>query len=288
MLPPFVLLTLSLALVWLGASDHAPAWRRFAWVPVFGLAVGVGMFSGIVGGWGPLWLALLAAALVLRSHLSSPLLRGCSAAAIVALVAGLMTHLLPGFQNPLVLPPTQLTPDALPYRLHFNFDKTAAGVLLLALLHPRLHANTGWGPMLRGAIPVIAVLLAIMLPVALLAGYVRFDPKFPAVAPYWLWANLCFTCVAEEAFFRGFVQHGLQRAWQGRRHGRWLALAAASVLFGVAHAAGGPVYVALSTLAGFGYGLAFQRTGRLEASILAHFSLNAVHFLGFTYPALAR
>lgn len=54
-------------------------------------------------------------------------------------------------------------------------------------------------------------------------------------------------------------------------------------------AAGGPTYVVLSTVAGVGYGRAYLHAGnRIEASLLAHFTLNAVHFLGFTYPALSR
>jgi membrane protease YdiL (CAAX protease family) len=43
----------------------------------------------------------------------------------------------------------------------------------------------------------------------------------------------------------------------------------------------------LATLAGAGYAIAFQRTGRVEAGILTHFAVNAAHFLLFTYPALA-
>jgi membrane protease YdiL (CAAX protease family) len=70
------------------------------------------------------------------------------------------------------------------------------------------------------------------------------------------------------------------------RHGQWWALSVASVLFGLAHAGGGPIYVALATVAGAGYGWAYLRTGKIEASILTHFALNAVHFFGFTYPAL--
>ena len=48
------------------------------------------------------------------------------------------------------------------------------------------------------------------------------------------------------------------------------------------------MYVALAAVAGAGYGWAYLRTQRIEASILTHFALNAVHFFGFTYPALAR
>jgi membrane protease YdiL (CAAX protease family) len=43
----------------------------------------------------------------------------------------------------------------------------------------------------------------------------------------------------------------------------------------------------LAGLAGLGYAVVYQRTMRLEMSVLAHFTVNAVHFLLFTYPALA-
>ncbi|MDB6126494.1 MAG: protease family (abortive protein) protein, partial [Verrucomicrobia bacterium] len=120
------------------------------------------------------------------------------------------------------------------------------------------------------------------------AGYVRFDPKFPAEAWLWMWANLFLTCLAEEAICRGLVQRQLQLAWQNFPGGRALALIVAATLFGLAHSSGGPMYVALATVAGLGYGWVYQRTGRIEASILTHFSLNAVHFFFFTYPALQR
>jgi membrane protease YdiL (CAAX protease family) len=92
--------------------------------------------------------------------------------------------------------------------------------------------------------------------------------------------------VAEEAFFRGFVQKGLENSLERFRYSSFLAFITASVLFGVAHFMGGLRYVFLATLAGLGYGWVYQQTKRIEASILTHFSLNSVHFLFFTYPAL--
>jgi len=65
-----------------------------------------------------------------------------------------------------------------------------------------------------------------------------------------------------------------------------LALAIASVLFGLSHFWGGWSYVALATVAGLGYGWIYQRTQRIAASILAHFALNTTYFFLFTYPAL--
>lgn len=49
--------------------------------------------------------------------------------------------------------------------------------------------------------------------------------------------------------------------------------------------AGGEVLIALSTLAGAGYGLAY-RVGGLQAAVLAHFGLLA-HFTLSTYSMLA-
>ena len=42
----------------------------------------------------------------------------------------------------------------------------------------------------------------------------------------------------------------------------------------------------LAGLAGAGYAMVFQRTARLEMAALTHFTVNAVHFLLFTYPAV--
>ena len=36
--------------------------------------------------------------------------------------------------------------------------------------------------------------------------------------------------------------------------------------------------------AGLFYGYTYQKTKRIEASMLVHFCLNMVHFLMFTYP----
>jgi membrane protease YdiL (CAAX protease family) len=124
--------------------------------------------------------------------------------------------------------------------------------------------------------------------VALGSGYVRFAPKFPAESWLWVWSNLFLTCLAEETVFRGFLLHALQRIWGQRRGGTAAAVGVAAILFGVAHYAGGLAYVALATLAGIGYGWAYVRTRSIEAAVLTHFALNAVHFFGFTYPALAR
>jgi len=58
------------------------------------------------------------------------------------------------------------------------------------------------------------------------------------------------------------------------------------LLFGAAHAAGGGVYVLLAAISGLGYAYAYYATQRIEAPIIVHIVVNAVHFIGFTYPHL--
>lgn len=71
------------------------------------------------------------------------------------------------------------------------------------------------------------------------------------------------------------------------KHGDYLALLIAAILFGLAHYAGGTKYMILTTVAGISYGWVYLTAKRIEESILTHFGLNLTHFLFFTYPALA-
>ena len=120
------------------------------------------------------------------------------------------------------------------------------------------------------------------------AGYIAWDPKWPAILGVWVPANLLLTCVAEESFFRGLLQRRLGTFLQERVSAPALtALLACAVAFGVAHVAGGITYVLLATVAGIGYGTAYHLTGRVEAGIVVHFLLNLSHLVLFSYPFVA-
>jgi membrane protease YdiL (CAAX protease family) len=117
-----------------------------------------------------------------------------------------------------------------------------------------------------------------------LSGIVEPDLKLPRFALLWVPINLLLTCVCEEAFFRGLLQERLTAALTHFKRWRWVPLPLCSLLFGLAHAGGGPALIAAATVAGVGYGAAYALTRRVEAAIVAHFTLNAVHFFAFTYP----
>ena len=286
MIPTFAFLTLAILSLWFGGKNVGRV-RRFIWLVPFIAAVVAGLVSGIVVPIALLWIATFAlATCTFGAGSTGRAARLVAAIAIIVLAGGLMAHQLPGFKNPLVISDRTFGPDAIPFRLHLNFDKTLVGLFILGFCHSRIVRLNEWRSMAARAWPVALGMIGLLLVLSFASGYVRFDPKFPPEAWLWMMVNLCYTCVAEEALFRGFIQAQLQRVWENVKYGKWLALIIASILFGLAHAAGGPAYVVLASIAGVGYGWAYQRTRRIEASILTHFALNATHFFLFTYPAL--
>ena len=281
-----ILLALTVLCLWL-----APR----VWPVFLVLTFLAGLVSGQLTWLAGLWILLLAGACYTYSNASSRtskqsarLVRATSFVAIVILAVGLAIHVLPGFHNIQVLPPTRLTPRSIPYDQWINFDKTLAGVLLLGICYRRPITTLAQLKIALGrAVVPMTVTIASVIVLGKALGYIQWDPKW--TSQFWIWAaiNLLSTCMSEEAFFRAFLQTGIERLAAKRASGVIIAIISSALLFGLAHMAGGWRYVALASVAGAGYGTVFFRTRSIEASILAHFTLNAVHFLLFTYPAAA-
>lgn len=276
----YVLLLASILALW------AP-WR-FAWTVPFVGAIGLGYVSGVLTGPAVVPLGSLAVVCWLypQTHSRQESIRLLLGSLVLSLALALGLHAIPGFANATLWHSITFSPRSAPYTLTLNFDKTAAGLLILGLCYDGLlEDGEGWARMLRQAAPIIALNTLVVIVLALTLGFVRIDPKWTGL--FWPWAvvNLLFTCVAEEAFFRGFIQCQLARRLH--RYEAPIAIAVSAILFGLAHLAGGPTYVLLATVAGLGYAIVFQRTQRIEAAILAHFTLNATHFLLLTYPRVA-
>jgi uncharacterized protein len=210
---------------------------------------------------------------------------------LVFLVTGVLAlalalHLAPGFRNPIVIDKVLLSPGAAPLTQYLNFDKGVVGLVLFALLCRKVKNLSDFSAAIRKSVPAMTVTIAAVIGLALASGYVKPDLKFPELALIFLPVNLLFTCVAEEAFFRGFLQEQISAFFQHKRGGHIVAVVLAGSLFGAAHVGGGWQLGVLATLAGFGYGYVYAYTKRIEAAIAAHFALNAVQFLAFTYPYL--
>jgi membrane protease YdiL (CAAX protease family) len=196
------------------------------------------------------------------------------------------THNIPGFKNLLIWHKIQFTPDAIPFTLYWNFDKTMVGVIILGVTLNLAHSLQSWKDLLPKVIIRLPLVIFIILILTLSFGYSKFEPKLPHNLWLWVISNLLFTCVAEEGLFRGFFQQTLQQL--KFCYSSYVAILIPAITFGLMHYAGGIKYIILASVAGVLYGWVYKVTQRIEASILTHFLLNLTHILLFTYPALLK
>lgn len=211
--------------------------------------------------------------------------KGWQAVLLVVLSLPLFFHLpILGFHNYLFLDHVQVTPDAIPYSLYFNYDKTVFPVFLLGFSENKLSRKK-IVDILKKVVLYIGILAPVMLGASWLLNYVHFSPKWPYYTPIWMLTNLFFTCTAEEMLFRGVIQAQLQKHIKSV-HAGYSALIISAIFFGAMHYAGGVYYILLATIAGLFYGHIYYSTREIRSSIFLHFMLNTLHFLLFTYPAL--
>jgi membrane protease YdiL (CAAX protease family) len=282
---PFILLLTAVLGLWV---------HRVVWIAALAAAVVAGIFTGALHWLAAVWIVLLAALALaytgVRDHSTSPnkpiwLTLAGLAFFIYALAMGLA--LLPGFHRVVLTQPMVLSAGAAPHGISVGFPKVVTGIIILGLINPLLvHSWRELGRVLTRALPIFAITAVVGMAVVLFMGYASFAPKWTAMFLLFAPVNLFFTCLSEEAFFRGFLQHELSRIGSNRALAAGIALTVAAILFGLAHFGGGTDYVIAAAVAGLGYGWAFLRTQRIEAAMAVHFGVNAVHFLLFTYPRL--
>ena len=282
------LLSLSLIALWLPAKET----KRFPvrlWHIFCVAALGCGLLFGDVQLSGLLSIAILGVSCYCTAseQFTKPV-RIIAGTIMFVLSVGLSLHVVPGFSNPKVVVNVIVSEGGIPYSKHLNFDKTLVGLFLLGFTCKSLLSKPqAWGRMLKQAAPISSITIVVLLFMSFVLGYVRLEPKWSALFWFWAWTNLLFTCIAEEAVYRGIMQRFLVAGLAKYRYGATIGLVLAAVLFGLMHYPGGTKYVLLSTVAGIGYGWTYLRTQRIEASILTHFLVNCIHFVFFTYPALA-
>jgi uncharacterized protein len=281
----YVLLGLAICAVWLPALRVANQ-KIPPWTALFAPSIAVAIASGVLT-----FVGLASLVALVACAWASTQTKGAASVALMVLAAlialCLSLHLLPGFQNPMLFANEKLRVDAKPFTQRINFDKGAAGLVLLAFFAPRLRAVSGLVlSKLMQTIWMALAVCALTMGVAVAIGLVRFDPSLPAKAVPFLLVNLLFTCVAEEAFFRGWMQEQLSRIGHSKL-APWIAALVSGVLFGLAHFSGGPLFMVAATVAGLGYAVVYARSRSIEAALFTHFAVNAVHFFGFSYPTLA-
>ncbi|WP_394782361.1 CPBP family intramembrane glutamic endopeptidase [Undibacterium sp.] len=287
MLTTFLLLGFAICAAWL---KPVPLTARFAlhpWLLLFILSIISGVYANMLTGPALVALAIFTGLGYLTMWPGARRAQRVLCGALTAVTAlALAMHKLPGFNNPILIDGARFSADAAVFRQYANFDKGAAGLVLLALLCKRTQSATELSAVLRRALPVAGMTIVLVMAVAVPIGYLKPDFKLPSYTPVFLLANLFLTCVAEEAFFRGLLQERIARLLRKLGWGALAAMAFSAVLFGMAHLGGGMKLALLAALGGAGYAYAYQGSRKVEAAILAHFLLNAAHFIFFTYPSL--
>ena len=287
MLITFGLLGLSICAVWLPPLQVGKKSSISPWLLLFIGAIAAGFLGGYLSWQAIIELGVLGIAAYFAGRSEATRAQRIVLGTVTAVLAlALAMHRLPGFHNPLLIANMKFSADAAPFTQYANFDKAAVGLILLAFLCHRARSASDWKEVLSRTAPIAVLTAVSTIAVAIALGYVRPDLKLSSYTPVFLVTNLLFTCVAEEAFFRGFLQDRLAKALNPIRFGEQVAILCSGLLFGIAHAGGGSRYVLFATLAGFGYAYAYSRVRRIEAPIIVHFTLNAVHFIGFTYPQI--
>jgi len=137
---PFVLLALSIALVWLPAVPVGDR-RLPPWTLVFAAACIAGAVASPSVLQVPALVALAALAMLAWAGTGAPRSRCPITVAAAVLALAMSLHLLPGFHPVMLYQGLRLTPDAAPFALGLGFDKAAAGLLLLAAFSVRV---TSW------------------------------------------------------------------------------------------------------------------------------------------------
>lgn len=277
------LLAASIVAAWFRPVPINAKWAISPWMVLLSAACVSGLLCGLV-----LWpgVAALAGFAILAyvARAAKPVLvRVALLMATGWMTFALSVHKFAGFLNPSLVSNMRVSEGGPTFTHNLNFDTTAAGLILFAVFCVPARSRDEWRTLLR-TYPIILGTPLVVFAIGLVLGYVKIDPKFVTYTPIFFMCNLLFTCVTEEAFFRGFIQEQLTNGMKRWKAGPYIAVAIAALLFGIVHAKGGPLLIVLASIAGLGYGYAYLSSKRIEAAILTHFALNALHFVAFTYP----
>jgi len=193
-------------------------------------------------------------------------------------------HLL-GFHN-IKLNTIQFSENGIPQTSYFNFDKILSSLILLYFYENKLSFSS---ELFKKTFLLTFVSIVVCVSIALLLRFVTFDFKIHETILTWSLRNFFAVALCEEILFRGVLQEMLASSFSSFFNSKWanfIGLLLSSILFGLFHYKSGFLMIGFATIAGIFYGLVYIKTNHIFYSTLAHFSLNWVHFVFFTYPCL--
>lgn len=206
---------------------------------------------------------------------------------IVLISLGFSFHLFPDVHNWLLAKDLHLSAGAPAFNYYWNFDKPFIGLFVLGFNLNLLRKKEEFVAILSKTLLISLIFIVVFIIGTLALGVIKFDFKLPLITPIWLIGNLFLTVIPEEAFFRGFLQKELTKVIPNKT-GPYIANFIISILFAIAHVffVANPAYILFAFLASFAYGLLYHLTDSIESAIFAHYLLNVIHFIFFSYPIL--
>lgn len=258
----------------------------FARIGIFVMVIGMGIYIRRIDWIGLPCIMLLASFIYYGQNAVTRSIRGI--AFLLAIIAGIycLLYPIPGIANWQIVKSLSFSHHAVPFSMSLSIQAFLVGLFFLWFSSSSLMNEGAWKPVLKLSLLPLCLCIPAVMGGALYFQYVGIDIKPTNFFFLWAFHNLLFVCLAEEVIFRGMIQHFLMLQFQNVSGGKWLALMLASALFGLFHFQGGWLYMLLAGIFGLFIGYAYIRTKKIEASIFVHFSVNAIHFLAFTYPAL--
>ena len=248
------------------------------------IAVVLGVYAECITPVGLLYMVAFSVGASLYEKKWVPRLLSPVVACLILTAVGLaFAHKMPGFYNWQIQPPVRVSQNAQMYDFYVNFDKGVIGFLLIFFLMKPAAKWNDWKPTLKTMLTLFPLTIGAMLGLAYGCGWIFVDIKTPDFLVPWVLVNLFLVSAVEEAFYRGFVQHNLSKMMNP-----WVALLATSGVFMGTHSlfSSDYRYLFMTGIASLFYGAHYILSGRLEASILAHFLVNLIHLTCFTYPGL--
>lgn len=249
-------------------------------------AVGMMSWIGLIG------IAMTVAAADLATNASTQRTKVIGHLLVGLFALALSLHYLK-ITNYRVFENLKLSEGATPFTLYANFDKGLAGFVLLVFFCKRIAANTILSD-LRKIWFTALIAIAVIFSLGVASGWIAFQAPFKPFTGEFLIINLFLVCVAEEAFFRGFLQELIYKKWPSTPNSIRNALTVffLAMIFGLLHfnaaitLPSALISVGLVVVLSVACGQVYALTRRIEYPIFLHFTVNAIHYLFFSYPTL--
>lgn len=269
-------------LVWLGWADTRKRQTLGACLTLSTLSVSVAILQGYVPWWGVL---ILLTSLLMTQCVGATPLPSKGLTVPITLLQGALTFALAihafGWTSLVLNPAMDLGGEPFVWKAHFDKPFAASLIVIFLLSQPQSTPRLSLRMLSRMSFLIVSGTSFLIFMTLKLGG--SLDLKVSWTAMGFLLANLLFTVIPEELFFRGLIQAYLP---SGSHAKTIITIFITALLFTMAHFSGSLLepYLLLVFLAGLLYAAVYQFSRSIPLAVAAHLTVNAASVLVFQYP----